>query len=204
MKRTLIALACAAIALSLTACGSMTMSDEGRYDKYAITAQALAEARQETERIRILALARIAEAGDDRTRDRIVAELTGNASGSTSNSAGLAAPAAPTHLGLEALRILGPGAIGLIGQGIGAYAQNQADILATERHIANNALIGQSVNGALNSVTTLGVGQQNLTSEAMGLIPPTFSTVVIQSAPAEAAGASESAVAPATAPTVPE
>jgi len=197
MKRTLISLAVLAGALSLTACGSMTMSDEGRYDKYAATSKEMAEARQETERIRILALARIAEVGDDRTRDRIVSELTAGAS-PAAQAGGLAAPAAPTHLGLEALRILGPGAIGLIGQGIGAYAQNQADILATQRHIENNALINNTVQGAITSNTALGQSAFGVAASAHSVAGAAIGTAnaAIAKLPSAAAPAAEAPVAP--------
>ncbi len=178
IRKLAIALAVAA-SLSLAACGSMTMDDGGRYDGYRQSAVQLAIAAQETERTRIAALAQIAANGDSRTQDRIVAELSGRGAPSGSPGVQLQAPAAPTHLGLEALRVLGPGAIGLIGQGIGAWSQNQADILATQRSVETNSLIQSTINQALTTNTQLGQRGMDLTGQAMSLIPPTHSTTVI-------------------------
>jgi hypothetical protein len=180
MKRTLAVAAVVAASLTLGGCLA-TLDDGGRYDGYRQSVLDLAKAHAEVEKARIQALGDIALTADARTQDRIIAELSGR-SQHVPQGPQIAAPPPPTHLGLEALRILGPGAIGLIGQGIGAYAQNQADQLATERHLANNALIGGAVEQAISSSTMLGFGQQGLTGQAMELIPPTYSTTVIQQA----------------------
>jgi hypothetical protein len=195
MKRSLIALAVIG-SVALTGCaGSMTLDDGGRYDAYRTSVVELAAAAQETERIRILALSRLAETADDRTRDRIVSELSVRTQPQAAQSAQLAAPAAPTHLGLEALRVLGPGAIGLIGQGISAYNQQQADIQATARHNANNALIGATVQGALSANTELGLTGMGLAEQAVSKLPATITV----HAPAPAAAAPVAAPAPAPA-----
>jgi hypothetical protein len=193
MKRTLIAAAIVASTVGLTACGSMTLDDGGRYDGYRATVLELATAAQETERIRILALSRLAETADDRTRDRIVSELQARPGQPVAGAQGIAAPAAPTHLGLEALRILGPGAIGLIGQGIGAWAQNQADILATQRHIENNVLINNTVQGALDANTSLGqsafgaaASAHSIAGQALGTANTALSKVPTPAEPAPA------------------
>lgn len=196
MKRSLIALAAIGAALSMTACGSMTLEDNGRYSTYAEKQLALHKEAQATERARIAALQAIAAGGDDRTRDRIVNELAVRSTAQPV-AGNMVAPAAPTHLGLEALRVLGPGAIGILGQGIGAWAQNQADILATQRHQSNNALIGGVVDYSIGANTQLGLRGMDLTGQAMKLIPPTYSTTVIQmpgsqpTAPAPAAATPE-------------
>lgn len=187
MKKTLIALAAAAVLL--TGCGSMELSDGGRYDGYRVTAKEMAEAAQETERHRIRALAAIAAAGDDRTRDRIVSELTARGPQGVAAVAGLQAPPPPTHLGLEALRVLGPGAIGLIGQGISAWNQQQADVQATARHNANNALIGATVQGALTSNTELGLTGMGLAEQAVSKLPATITIHAPAAAPVEAPAA---------------
>lgn len=178
MKKTLIAAVVGTYVLTGCA-GSMTLDDGGRYDGYRTSVLALATAAQETERIRIMALARLAETSDDRTRDRVVAELSGRQGGQGPGIASaLQAPAAPTHLGLEALRILGPGAIGLMGQGIGAWAQHQADQLSTQRHIANNELINSTVQTAIESNANLSgqafgvaAGAQSVAASAISKIP---------------------------------
>jgi len=195
MKRFLTALAVIG-SLALTGCaGSMTLDDGGRYDAYRTSVVELAAAAQETERIRILALSRLAETADDRTRDRIVSELSVRTQPQAAQTSQLAAPAAPTHLGLEALRVLGPGAIGLIGQGIAAYNQQQADIQATARHNANNALIGATVQGALSANTELGLTGMGLAEQAVAKLPATITV----HAPAPAAAAPVAAPAPAPA-----
>lgn len=198
MKRSLIALAVIG-SVALTGCaGSMTLDDGGRYDAYRASVVELAAAAQETERIRIMALARLADSADDRTRDRIVSELAVRTQPQAAQTAQLAQPAPPTHLGLEALRVLGPGAIGLIGQGIAAYNQQQADIQATARHNANNALIGATVQGALTSNTQLGITGMGLAEQAIDKLPATIT--VHAPAPAAAPVAGAPAAAPVAAP----
>lgn len=196
MKRTsLIALLVAAGILTGCA-GSMTLDDGGRYDAYRTSVVELAAAAQETERIRINALARLAETADDRTRDRIVTELSGRAGPTVAAAAALKEPAAPTHLGLEALRALGPGAIGLIGQGISAWNQREQDILATQRHQANNDLINATVQGAVTSNTTLGLRGMDIATQAVSKLPATITIHAPAAAPAGAPAAP--AAAPAT------
>lgn len=169
MKRTLIVGVALAGLLTLTACESMNLSDGGRYDGYRQSTLDLAKEAQITERMRLSALASIAQGADDRTRDRIVSELSGQR-GAPSGNPGvqLAAPPAPTNMGIEALRALGPGAIGLIGQGIGAWSANQADQLATQRSVETDALI----RGALDANAALA-------SQAVGMLP-TEPVVIIE------------------------
>jgi hypothetical protein len=152
MKRTLIAAAIVASTVGLTACGSMTLDDGGRYDGYRATVLELATAAQETERIRILALSRLAETSDDRTRDRIVSELQARPGQPVAGAQGIAAPAAPTHLGLEALRILGPGSARVLGLDRGlarapGESERAAPVLVTDRSGHRDAC-DQSSHGA--------------------------------------------------------
>ena len=202
MKRTLIALAVVASTLGLTACGSMTLDDGGRYDGYRASALELAREAQATERARIVVLGELAKTADDRTRDRIVSELASRGNGGANPGVQLAAPAAPTHLGLEALRALGPGAIGLIGQGIGAWSANQADILATQRHIENNTLINNTVQGAITANTSLGQSAFGVATSAHGVAGAAIGTANAAIAKLPSAAVAEAPVT--TAPAVTE
>lgn len=195
MNRTLAVLAAATAALSLTACGSLELSDGGNYDGYRTTALDLAKEANITERTRILVLGELAKNGDDRTRDRVVSELAVRSTPQPL-AGNLAAPAPPTHLGLEALRILGPGAIGLIGQGIGAWAQNQADVLSTQRAMSNNELIFGTISGALDANTNLGVTGMGHTAELAGQAVGKLPVTIHAPAPAAPAAAPAASTAP--------
>ena len=181
MKRTLIVGAALTALLTLTACESMNLSDGGRYDGYRQSTLDLAKEAQLTERIRLSALASIAATADDRTRDRIVSELSGQR-GAVSGNPGvqLQAPSAPTNMGIEALRALGPGAIGLIGQGIGAWSANQADQLATQRNAAANALINSTVQGALSANTGIANGALGVAGGALSVAEGALAAIPAQ------------------------
>lgn len=170
MKRLIGATILAFAALGLVGCGSLDLKDEGRYDSYIAGTLQLATAAQQTETARIQALAAIALNGaDDRTRDRIVAELgirSTDQGGPGSNK--LAAPQAPTNMLLEGMRILGPGSLGLLSQGIAAWNQNQADILATERAIAQQQSVEGIITNAINSNTGLGLRGMEITGDLAG------------------------------------
>jgi len=168
MKRTLAVAAAVAVSLTLGGCLA-TLDDGGRYDGYRQSVLDLAKAQAEVEKARIQALGDIAFGADARTQDRIVAELSGRSQHAPQGPQ-IAAPPPPTHLGLEALRILGPGAVGLVAQGIGAWSSYQGDLLSTQRHIANNALISGTVQGALSANTGLGLRAYGVAEQSLGLV----------------------------------
>jgi hypothetical protein len=101
------------------------------------------------------------------------------------------APQAPTNMLLEGMRILGPGSLGLLSQGIAAWNQNQADILATERAIAQQQSVEGIITNAINSNTGLGLRGMEITGDLAGqsinripVAPPSVSVTVTPSAEA--------------------
>lgn len=170
MKRIAIVAIAAAAALSMTACAGLDLKDNGQYDRYTATVVNLAIAAQQTEQERIRALGAIAANADARTQDRVVSELSVRG-GPASNTPQVAQPQQPTNMLLEGMRILGPGSLGLLSQGIAAWNQNQADQLATQRAISQQQSVQEIITGTINSNSGLGLRGMDLAGQAINRIP---------------------------------
>lgn len=186
MKRTLMIAGLVLASLGLTGClASFDLKDNGSYSKYADTALHLALAAQQTERARFEALGEIAKNADARTQDRIVNELAVRTQPQATAQAGLAAPQAPTNMLLETMRIMGPGSLGLVSQGIAAWNQNQADQLATQRALSQQQSLESIISNTLTHNSGLGLRGMDLAGQAVGRIPVAPPSVNVTITPQE-------------------
>jgi DNA-directed RNA polymerase specialized sigma subunit len=171
MKRILAVVALVASTVGLTGClASFDLKDNGNYEQYTKTVVDLAIAAQVTEQTRISALAQIAANADARTQDRVVSELS-TRTGPSPSGPQVAAPQQPTNMLLETMRILGPGSLGLVSQGIASWNQNQADQLATQRALAQQQSVQTIITETLNANTGLGLRGMDLAETAVNRIP---------------------------------
>jgi hypothetical protein len=188
MKRILMIAGLVLASVGLTGClASFDLKDDGRYTQYTNTALGLAIAAQETEKARIQALGEIAKNADARTQDRVVSELAVRTSPAAQSPVAIQAPQAPTNMLLETMRILGPGSLGLVSQGIAAWNQNQADILATQRALSQQQSVQGIITEALNANTGLGLRGMDLAGQAVDKLPvmPPSVRVELPAAPTE-------------------
>lgn len=193
MNRLIASLSIAAAAVFATGCA--TAGPDPDYAAYIEGQVAIAAHQATAETNRLLALAAIAERGDDRVKDRAIAELA--ASGNRVGVTNVAQPQPKPSLGLELARIFVPALV----QSYGIHSNTTIAGINAQASVANNAITFGAINDIAQGGFNLG-GQginaaQSLGQAGIAKIP---SIVIAAPAPAEP----ENHTKPAPAPDRPE